>query len=63
MLVLNRRSREAIVIDGRIRVVVVDVRGDTVKLGFEAPSDVNIWREELYDAMLKKANRRRNHSD
>jgi carbon storage regulator len=47
MLVLSRREGEAIVIDGRIKVTVVEIRGNQVRLGIEAPRDVAVWREEL----------------
>ena len=40
MLVLSRHENEAIVIDGRIRVTVVEIRGNQIRLGIEAPKDV-----------------------
>ena len=47
MLVLSRRSQESIIIDGDIKIKVLKIERDYVKLGFEAPDDVNIVREEL----------------
>lgn len=47
MLVLSRKLSESIVIDGGIRITVVGVRGDQVRIGLEAPQDVTILREEL----------------
>jgi len=47
MLVLRRKVEEAIVLDGSIRVVVLAVEGERVKIGIEAPDDVSIVREEL----------------
>lgn len=47
MLVLSRKLNETIVIDGSIRVVVVGIRGNHVRLGIEAPDRVGIYREEL----------------
>jgi carbon storage regulator len=47
MLVLSRKINESVMIDGGIRVMVVGVRGNQVRLGFEAPSGVRIFREEL----------------
>lgn len=47
MLVLNRRPGEAILLDGGIRVVVLSSDRRGVRLGIEAPADVNIQREEL----------------
>ena len=47
MLVLSRHQDEAIVIDGRIKITVVEIRGNKIRLGIEAPRDVAVWREEL----------------
>lgn len=47
MLVLTRKLNERIVIGDNIRITVVEIRGHSVRLGFEAPSDVTILREEL----------------
>ncbi|HZW30608.1 MAG TPA: carbon storage regulator CsrA [Isosphaeraceae bacterium] len=49
MLVLSRKRNEAIVINGDIRIMVVDVRGNQVRLGIEAPDSVRIFRKELCD--------------
>lgn len=46
-LVLTRKVDEVIVIGGNIRVLVVDIRGDRVRLGVDAPKDVTIHREEI----------------
>lgn len=47
MLVLRRKVEEAIVLNGDIRVVILAVEGERVKIGIEAPNDVAIVREEL----------------
>jgi carbon storage regulator len=47
MLVLSRKLDETIVINGDIRITVVGVRGNQVRLGIEAPRSVRIFREEL----------------
>jgi carbon storage regulator len=47
MLVLSRRRDECVLIDGNIRVRVLDIRGNQVRLGFEAPEEIRIYREEL----------------
>lgn len=52
MLVLSRKSDERIVIDGRIEITVVEVRGNQVRLGIEAPKEVSIMREELVGEMV-----------
>ncbi len=51
MLVLSRKKNESIVIDERIVITVVEIRGDKVRLGIEAPRDVAIHRQEVYDAL------------
>ncbi len=56
MLVLSRKKNESIVIDDRIVITVVEVRGDKVRLGIDAPRDVSIHRQEIFDA-LKNADR------
>lgn len=53
MLVLSRKSNESIVIDGRIVIKVIRVEGDVVKLGIEAPMDVPVHRQEVYDEIQK----------
>jgi carbon storage regulator len=47
MLVLSRKPGEEVVIGGNIRLTVVAIRGNQVRLGVTAPADVSIWREEL----------------
>jgi carbon storage regulator len=47
MLVLSRKKGQAIVIDGRIEVTVLEVEGDAVKIGIAAPKQVQITRKEL----------------
>jgi len=54
MLVLSRLPDQSIVINGNIRIVVVSVSGNKVKLGFEAPPDVKILRSEVIDRDLPK---------
>ncbi len=53
MLVLSRKKNESIVIDETIVITVVDIRGDKVRLGIEAPKDVPIHRNEVYEALKK----------
>jgi len=54
MLILARRVNETIVIGDTIRVSVVDIKGDQVKLGIEAPRDVKVYRQEVYDAIQEE---------
>ena len=49
MLVLTRRLGESITIGENVRVVIVDIDGNQVKLGIEAPREIDIYREELYE--------------
>ena len=49
MLVLSRKVGERIIINDDIEVVVLGVRGNRVKLGFKAPNDVRILRQEIID--------------
>ena len=53
MLVLSRKKNESIVINDDITVVVVEIRGDKVRLGVEAPREVPVHRREVYDAIKK----------
>lgn len=62
MLVFTRTRDEAVLVgsgDQVVRVVIVDVRGDRVRLGFEAPIDVDVDREEVREAVLKEGRGRR----
>jgi carbon storage regulator len=49
MLVLSRKPDESIIIDGDIRITIVAIRGNHVRIGIEAPNSVRIIREELQD--------------
>ena len=53
MLVLSRKVKESIVIDGHIRVVVLRIEGQVVKLGFDAPREVQVHRQEVYEAIQR----------
>ena len=55
MLVLTRKEQEAIMIGDSIVVRVLEVRGDQVRLGIEAPRDVVVHREEVYEATREGA--------
>lgn len=57
MLILSRRINEKIVIGENITVSVIEVRGDQVKLGIEAPKTVKVFRQEVFDA-IQGENRR-----
>lgn len=53
MLILSRKPGETVVIDGNIRVKVVRLEGDVVKIGIEAPAEVSIHRQEIYDEIQR----------
>jgi len=53
MLVLSRKKNESIVINNDITIVVVEIRGDKVRLGVEAPKEVPVHRREVYDAIRR----------
>jgi carbon storage regulator len=55
MLVLSRKKNESIVINNDITIVVVEIRGDKVRLGVEAPKEVPVHRREVYDAIQRAA--------
>lgn len=57
MLVLTRKRDESIIIGDEIRVTVVEVRGDQVKIGIDAPRAIPVHREEVYKEILAE-NRR-----
>ncbi len=51
MLVLSRKKDESIIINDHIRVTVVEIRGDKVRLGIDAPKEVTVHRREVYEAI------------
>ncbi|MFV2068816.1 MAG: carbon storage regulator CsrA [Pirellulales bacterium] len=57
MLVLSRQRDESIIIGDNIVVTVVDVRGDKVRLGIDAPTEIPVHRQEVYEA-IQRENRR-----
>lgn len=54
MLVLSRQRDESIFIGDNIKVTVVDIRGDKVRLGIDAPSEVPIHRQEVWNAIQRE---------
>ena len=51
MLVLSRKKNESIVINNNITVTVVEIRGDKVRLGIQAPKEIPVHRREIYAAI------------
>ncbi len=54
MLVLSRKKNESIIINDNITVTVIEIRGDKVRLGIEAPKDVTVHRREVYEAIQRE---------
>lgn len=54
MLVLSRKRNERVVIDEKTVISIVEIRGDKVRLGIEAPSSVSVDREEIYLAKQRE---------
>ena len=51
MLILSRKVDESIIIGDEILVSIVDIKGDQVKLGIQAPKEVKVYRQEVYEAI------------
>ncbi len=54
MLVLSRQRDESIIIGDNVQNTVVDIRGDKVRLGIEAPADISVHRKEVFDAIQRE---------
>ena len=54
MLVLSRQRDESIMIGDNIVVTIVDIRGDKVRLGIEAPTEIPVHRQEVYEAIKRE---------
>jgi len=55
MLVLSRKTGQKLIINDNIEIVIIETRGEFVRLGIKAPRNVSIYREEIYEE-VKKAN-------
>jgi carbon storage regulator len=54
MLVLSRKTNETLVIDGRITVTVLEIQGGRVRLAIEAPGEVPVHRQEIFDKICRQ---------
>lgn len=54
MLVLTRKKDQSLIIGDEIVITVVEIRGDKVRLGIQAPQDVPVHRQEVYDAIQRE---------
>ena len=57
MLVLSRQRDESIIIGDNIVITVIDIRGDKVRLGINAPHEIPVHREEVYEAIQREQER------
>jgi carbon storage regulator len=55
MLVLSRQRDESIIIGDNIIITIVDIRGDKVRLGIQAPKEIPVHRQEVYDAIKRES--------
>ena len=61
MLVLSRQRDESIVIGDNVVITIVDIRGDKVRLGIEAPGEIPVHRQEVYEAIQREKKEAQNH--
>ncbi len=54
MLVLSRQRDESIIIGDNIVITIVDIRGDKVRLGIDAPTEIPVHRREVYEAIQRE---------
>ena len=55
MLILTRRAGETLIIGDDVTVTVLDIKGRQVRLGINAPKDISVHREEVYERIKKEA--------
>ena len=59
MLVLSRQRDESIMIGDNVEIIIVDVRGDKVRLGITAPKEIPVHRREIYDAIQREKSQKK----
>ena len=57
MLVLTRKRNQSIVVNDNIEVTIIDIQGDQVRVGINAPKDVKVFRKEVYVEMMEENQR------
>lgn len=62
MLILSRKKDESIILGKDIEIVIIGIEGDQVKVGINAPKNVEIYRKEVYDAIQKENKQAANQS-
>lgn len=63
MLVLSRQKNESIMIGDEVEVIIVDVRGDKVRLGITAPKAISVHRKEVYEAIQREKAEEKQRTD
>jgi carbon storage regulator len=63
MLVLSRQRDESIMIGDDVEIIIVDVRGDKVRLGITAPKDIPVHRREIYDAIQREKSQKKDSEE
>ena len=54
MLILSRKIDQSIMIGDNVKIMIIDIRGDKVRVGVEAPKDIPVHREEIYTTIQKE---------
>ncbi len=54
MLILSRKVNEKVVIGDDISVTIIEIRGDQVRIGIDAPKKVKVFRQEVFDAIMEQ---------
>ena len=63
MLVLSRQKDESIIIGDDVEITIVDVRGDKVRLGINAPRSISVHRKEIYEAIQREKDQKNGDAD
>ena len=66
MLVLSRQKDESIIIgegEDKVEITIVDVRGDKVRLGIDAPRRISVHRKEIYEAVMREREQKAKEAD
>lgn len=56
MLALSRKKDESIIINGNVEITIIEIKGDQIKLGINAPKNVPIYRKEVFE-QIQEANK------
>jgi len=61
MLVLSRNKNESVMIGDDIKITILDIRGDKIRIGFEAPALIPVHRLEVYESIKRSEKQSSNH--